>query len=49
MILAGLWCGRDKPAMDLFLKDFVDELQQLSIEGDYSSQMYFLSGFYNIC
>ena len=33
MILAGIWCGRSKPLMNLFLKDFVEEVQQLSVEG----------------
>ena len=33
MVIAALWCGRDKPSFRLFLKAFVDEIQELSEEG----------------
>jgi hypothetical protein len=33
MILAGIWCGRSKPIIDVFVKQFVDEIQKLSSEG----------------
>jgi hypothetical protein len=33
MVLAGVWCGRSKPTVDLFVKPFVDELQQLCSKG----------------
>jgi hypothetical protein len=33
MILAGVWCGQKKPIVTLFVKAFVDELQELSSKG----------------
>ena len=33
MILAGIWCGRNKPVIEVFARLFVDEVQRLSYEG----------------
>ena len=34
MILAALWCGRDKPVFDVFLRDFVFEVQEQKENGE---------------
>ena len=35
MILAGLWCSRDKPTMNMFLKPLVDSANNLYHTGSY--------------
>ena len=34
MILAAVWCGRDKPVFDIFLREFVSEMLDLKDNGE---------------
>ena len=43
MILAGIWCGRSKPIIKVFVKQFVNEIQTLASEG--MNYVYPLHGF----
>ncbi|XP_071632882.1 uncharacterized protein [Temnothorax longispinosus] len=33
IILTGLWCGKEKPVMDIYLRPFIDELKDLHENG----------------
>lgn len=44
MILAAVWCGRDKPVFDIFLREFVSEMQDLKDNGETSRASYSLDG-----
>ena len=45
MIIAALWCGRDKPSFKIFLKAFTDEISHLQEEGNNSKLSMYRNGF----